>query len=95
MKLFTVISYNLTLIEKFNIDNKYLPLINLKNIIENFQWLMEIVTVNEYNQRFIKKINRECLFINLRQNNKIALGSDLEYRSHYQVHSNSQITKTF
>ena len=35
--------------EKFMVNNYYLPLINLKNIIENYSWLIKIFTVNEYN----------------------------------------------
>ena len=34
--------------EKFTVNN-YLLLINLKNIIENYYWLIKIFTVNEYN----------------------------------------------
>ena len=34
---------------KFTISNYYLLLINLKNIIENYYWLIKIFTVNEYN----------------------------------------------
>ena len=34
--------------EKFTINNYYLPLINLKNIIENYERLIKAFTVNEY-----------------------------------------------
>ena len=44
--------------KKITVNNHYLLLINLKNIIENYQRLMKIFTVNEYIQRLIKKINR-------------------------------------
>ena len=51
IKLFTVN-------EKITVNNHYLLLINLKNIIENYQRLIKIFTVNEYIQRLIKTINR-------------------------------------
>ena len=51
IKLFTVD-------EKITVNNHYLLLINLKNIIENYQRLIKIFTVNEYIQRLIKTINR-------------------------------------
>ena len=35
--------------ERFTVYNYYLPLTNLKNIVENYQWLIKIFTVNEYN----------------------------------------------
>ena len=44
--------------KKITVNNHYLLLINLKNIIENYQRLIKIFTVNEYIQRLIKKINR-------------------------------------
>ena len=44
--------------EKITVNNHYLLLINLKNIIENYQRLIKIFTVNEYIQRLIKTINR-------------------------------------
>ena len=44
--------------KKNTVNNHYLLLINLKNIIENYQRLIKIFTVNEYIQRLIKKINR-------------------------------------
>ena len=44
--------------KKITVNNHYLLLINLKNIIENYQRLIKIFTANEYIQRLIKKINR-------------------------------------
>ena len=44
--------------KKITVNNHYLLLINLKNVIENYQRLIKIFTVNEYIQRLIKKINR-------------------------------------
>ena len=35
--------------EKFTVNNYYLLLVNLKNIIENYYWLIKIFIVNEYN----------------------------------------------
>ena len=35
--------------EKFTVNNYYLLLVNLKNIIENCYWLIKIFVVNEYN----------------------------------------------
>ena len=35
--------------EKFTVNDYYLPLINLKNVIENYGWLIKIFTINEYN----------------------------------------------
>ena len=35
--------------EKVTVDNYYLPLINLKNIIGNYYQLIKMLTVNEYN----------------------------------------------
>ena len=47
IKLFSVNSYYLLLMGKFTSNNYYLPLINLKNIMENYYWLMKIFTINE------------------------------------------------
>ena len=59
--------------EKFTINNYDLPLINFKSVIENYEWL-------------IKKRHRECAFINLQINNKLALGSEstFPYLKNYQ-----------
>ena len=35
--------------EKFTVNDYYFPLINLKNVIENYRWLIKIFTINEYN----------------------------------------------
>ena len=44
--------------EKLTVNNYYLLLIVLKNMMENYLRSMKIFTVNEYNKRLIKWINR-------------------------------------
>ena len=44
--------------EKVTVNNYYVLLTILKNIIENYQQLIKIYAVNEYEIKVNKKINR-------------------------------------
>ena len=44
--------------EKVTVNNYYVLLTILKNIIENYQQLIKIFAVNEYEIKVNKKINR-------------------------------------
>ena len=35
--------------EKFSVDDYYLPIISIKNIIEDYYWLIKLFSIIEYN----------------------------------------------